>query len=227
MQQQSHTNRCACGCGTACAGQWVPGHDQKLRAAIEREVGGLVELRRIVEELLHRSIELKHTPNGRAVRSNTTGRSNIRQPDASHTRETIVSQTDTRLHNLYVIELDKEVLRYDEFERANPQYRPGMPCLYVGETRHTPRKRFNYHLVGYKSHEFVRRFAKRLLPEYYAHLNPVSRDRAGEEEQRLADRLRALGCAVWQHDNALQSQQANKKARHSRHQTVHQHPVGA
>ena len=50
MQQQSHTNRCACGCGTACTGQWVPGHDQKLRAAIEREVGGLVELRRIVEE---------------------------------------------------------------------------------------------------------------------------------------------------------------------------------
>ena len=227
MQQPSHTNRCACGCGTACTGQWVPGHDQKLRAAIEREVGGLVELRRIVEELLHRGIDLKHTPNGRAVRSNTAG-SDIRPPDASHTREVIMRQTtDPRVHNLYVIELDREVLKYDEFARANPQYRPGMPCLYVGETRHTPRKRFNYHLVGYKSHEFVRRFAKRLVPEYYANLNPVSRDQAGEEEQRLADRLRAQGCAVWQHENALQSQRAKKGARHRGHRAVHHHPVGA
>jgi hypothetical protein len=38
--------------------KWLPGHDQMLRAAIEREVGGLVELRRIVEELLQRGIKL-------------------------------------------------------------------------------------------------------------------------------------------------------------------------
>ncbi len=52
---------CACGCGGFCKGKWIPGHDQRLRAAIENEVGGLVELRRIVEERLHRSIEFDQT----------------------------------------------------------------------------------------------------------------------------------------------------------------------
>ena len=117
--------------------------------------------------------------------------------------------TESMQHNLYVIELDKEVLKFDEFLKANPQYREGMPCLFVGETRHTPRKRFNYHLVGYKSHEFVRRYARRLAPEYYAGLNPVSSDLAKLEEHNLAFRLRAQGCAVWQHENALNSQRAS------------------
>ena len=53
---------CQCGCGGTCKGNWIPGHDQQLRKAIEHEVGGLVELRRIVEELLHRSIDV-HPPN--------------------------------------------------------------------------------------------------------------------------------------------------------------------
>ncbi len=223
MQQQSHTNRCACGCGTACTEQWVPGHDQKLRAAIEREVGGLVELRRIIEELLHRPIEL--TPD-RA--GGHTGRSGTRHSDESLTGETIMKPTiDPTHHHLYVIELDREVLKFEEFVRANPQYRQGMPCLFVGETRHSPQKRFNYHLVGYKSHEYVRRYARRLAPEYYARLNPVSRDQAKEEERRLADSLRALGYAVWQHDNALQRRRAGKHAGYRGHQTSHHHYAGA
>jgi hypothetical protein len=111
--------------------------------------------------------------------------------------------TEASRHNVYVIELDKEVLQFDEFLKANPKYKKGMPCLFVGETRHTPQKRFNYHLVGYKSHEFVRRYARRLAPEYYAGINPVSGDNAKTEERLLADRLRDLGYAVWQHDNAL------------------------
>lgn len=72
MARESHTGLCACGCGKASREAWLPGHDQQLRAAIEREVGGLVELRRIIEELLHRSIELKHT-------QNDTGEDNVRQ----------------------------------------------------------------------------------------------------------------------------------------------------
>ena len=90
--------------------------------------------------------------------------------------------TETAQHNVYVIELDKEVLKFDEFVKANPQYKEGMPCLFVGETRHTPQKRFNYHLVGYKSHEFVRRHARRLAPEYYARINPVDADQAKVED---------------------------------------------
>lgn len=135
-------------------------------------------------------------------------------------------KTDTTQHNVYVIELDTEVLKFDEFIRANPQYKEGMPCLFVGETRHTPRKRFNYHLVGYKSHEFVRRYARRLAPEYYASMNPVAADRAKEQEQDLADRLRTLGYAVWQHENALAIQRAGNRTRHTVHDTWHHHIAG-
>ena len=65
MDRKSHTRLCACGCGNRCKGTWLPGHDQRLRAAIENEVGGLVELRRIIEELLHRSIDVKPSHNNR------------------------------------------------------------------------------------------------------------------------------------------------------------------
>ena len=135
--------------------------------------------------------------------------------------------TVTKQHNVYVIELDKAVLKFDEFVKANPQYKEGMPCLFVGETRHTPQKRFNYHLVGYKSHEFVRRYARRLAPEYYARLNPVSRDQAKVEEQGLADRLRALGYAVWQHENVLKSQRTRKQPSHIVHDATQHHFAGA
>ncbi len=131
--------------------------------------------------------------------------------------------TETAQHNVYVIELDKDVLKFDEFVKANPQYKEGMPCLFVGETRHTPQKRFNYHLVGYKSHEFVRRHARRLAPEYYARINPVDGDQAKAEEQQLADRLRALGYAVWQHENALNRQQDRSSHTRTSHGTVHHH----
>lgn len=135
--------------------------------------------------------------------------------------------TETRHHNVYVIELDKEVLKFNEFVKANPQYKDGMPCLFVGETRHTPQKRFNYHLVGYKSHEFVRRYARRLAPEYYARINPVNADQAKAEEHLLADRLRALGYAVWQHENTLSRQRMSNKPSHTRHVNVRHHFAGA
>jgi hypothetical protein len=102
-----------------------------------------------------------------------------------------------------------------------------MPCLFVGETRHTPRKRFNYHLVGYKSHEFVRRYARRLAPEYYASINPVSSDLAKLEEHNLASRLRAQGYAVWQHENALNSQHASAQAEHAASVGMHHPYAGA
>ncbi|UCB55043.1 MAG: hypothetical protein JSW45_00425 [Thiotrichales bacterium] len=135
--------------------------------------------------------------------------------------------TETTQHNVYVIELDKEVLKFDEFIKANPQYKQGMPCLYVGETRHTPQKRFNYHLVGYKTHEFVRRYARRLAPEYYASIKPVDSDHARIEEQKLADQLRALGYAVWQHENALNSESMRKKPRYVGQYDWHHHFAGA
>ncbi len=42
--------QCECGCGVdASNGQFVPGHDQKLRILLERQVGGLISLRALVE----------------------------------------------------------------------------------------------------------------------------------------------------------------------------------
>ncbi len=41
---------CACGCGeTTKGGKFLPGHEQKLRKAIEDKVGGLALLGRLVE----------------------------------------------------------------------------------------------------------------------------------------------------------------------------------
>ena len=126
-------------------------------------------------------------------------------------------------HNVYVIELDRAVLRFDDFVRANPLYKDSMPCLFVGETRHTPKRRFHYHLVGYKSHEFVRRYARRLAPEYYAHLNPVSADQAKEGENHLAQKLRAMGYGVWRHADALNTRRRNNIHTHTAHGHIHHH----
>jgi len=48
---------CICGCGELTkGGRFRPGHDQKLRAAIEDAAGGLEALRVIVEKHIGRSI---------------------------------------------------------------------------------------------------------------------------------------------------------------------------
>lgn len=45
---------CACGCGKEPAGgDFLPGHDQRLRADLERRVGGLISLRMLVEAAEH------------------------------------------------------------------------------------------------------------------------------------------------------------------------------
>ena len=46
-------------------------------------------------------------------------------------------------HNIYVIELDKEVLSKKKFREANPDYEEGKPCVYVGMTNKTPEERFH------------------------------------------------------------------------------------
>lgn len=40
---------CECGCGNTSASTFLPGHDQKLRSSIEHKVGGLLQLRDLVE----------------------------------------------------------------------------------------------------------------------------------------------------------------------------------
>jgi len=50
---------CNCGCGGQTAGgKFLPGHDQKLRAEIERQMGGLIKLKELVESHLMRTIKV-------------------------------------------------------------------------------------------------------------------------------------------------------------------------
>lgn len=50
-------NKCICGCEEETkGGKFRPGHDQKLRAAIEDAAGGLEELRIIIEKQVGRMI---------------------------------------------------------------------------------------------------------------------------------------------------------------------------
>ena len=60
MPRKVQVKPCACGCGTLTrgAGKFAPGHDQKLRIAIENHVGGLEQLREFVEKITHRSVEV-------------------------------------------------------------------------------------------------------------------------------------------------------------------------
>jgi hypothetical protein len=40
---------CECGCGGESNGQFLPGHDQRLRTSLEQQAGGLLPLRTLIE----------------------------------------------------------------------------------------------------------------------------------------------------------------------------------
>jgi len=101
-------------------------------------------------------------------------------------------------HNVYVVELDPAVLRLRRFRARNPNYRPGAPCVYVGMTGLPPGERFQNHKAGVKANRYVKKFGKGLLPELFAHLNPMPYEGAMTMEQELADELQEKGYGVWQ-----------------------------
>ena len=101
-------------------------------------------------------------------------------------------------HHVYVIELDKAVIYEPRFRKANPNYDPTRPCVYVGMTGLTPEKRFKKHQAGVKANRFVERYGLRLLPELYAYANPMPYQAAREMEVDLAIALREQGYGVWQ-----------------------------
>ena len=101
-------------------------------------------------------------------------------------------------HNVYVVELDAAVLRMRAFRARNPDYRAGMPCVYVGMTGLPPGERFQNHKAGVKASRFVRYYGKGLLPELFEFLNPMPYEAAQLMEVELAEELRAKGYAVWQ-----------------------------
>ncbi len=99
-------------------------------------------------------------------------------------------------HNVYVVLLDAAVGRLRRVRAANPDSDPAKPCVYVGMTGLTPQERFANHKQGIKSASVVKRYGVRLLPELYAHLNPMPFGAAVQMEQDLAEDLRRAGYTV-------------------------------
>ena len=101
-------------------------------------------------------------------------------------------------HNVYVIELAKEVLHEAKFVRANPGYHVGKPCVYVGMTGLDPDIRFDKHKAGIQSNTYVQKYGLQLLPDLYEGYNPMSYKSAVDQEIELGISLRAAGFGVWQ-----------------------------
>lgn len=101
-------------------------------------------------------------------------------------------------YNIYIIELDKEVLKSKKFRERNPSMNTKKACFYVGQSVHKPDIRFKQHKDGYKSNNFVRRYGLRLKRRKYKKFNPIkTREEAEVIEQKLTEKLRKKGHGIW------------------------------
>jgi hypothetical protein len=112
-------------------------------------------------------------------------------------RRTKPSETSTSgHHNVYVVLLDDAVNSLRKVARANPDRDPAKPSVYVGLTGLDPEQRFQNHKLGIRSALLVKHHGIRLMPELYAHLNPMPYEAAAQMERDLAEDLRRDGYAV-------------------------------
>ncbi len=117
----------------------------------------------------------------------------------------VKSQNTKLTHNLYVVELSKNVWKENKkFRDANPQYNGVLECLYVGMTSQTPLERFKKHKLGYRTKKgikissfYVEKYGKFLRPSLYSKFNPMTKAKATSGEGQLANLLRKKGYAVW------------------------------
>ena len=101
-------------------------------------------------------------------------------------------------YHVYVVELDDAVWNNARFRRCNPDYRLGMPFVYVGMTGLDPDLRFDRHKAGIQANRYVQEYGLRLVPSLYAVYNPMPYQGAREMEVELAIGLRDAGHGVWQ-----------------------------
>jgi hypothetical protein len=111
-------------------------------------------------------------------------------------RQVRAATVEGQHYSVYVILLDPSVARYRRVRAVNPQRNPSMPCVYVGMTGLTPEERFANHQAGIKSSFVAHRFGIKLLPELYAHLNPMPYEAAIQMEVDLAEDIRKEGYTV-------------------------------
>ncbi len=105
-------------------------------------------------------------------------------------------RADSPHHHVYVVLLESAAGGLGKVRALNPASDPAKPCVYVGMTGLTPEERFANHKQGIKSASVVKRYGVRLMPELYAHLNPMPYDAAIQMEQDLAEDLRRAGYTV-------------------------------
>jgi hypothetical protein len=101
-------------------------------------------------------------------------------------------------HHVYVVELSDRVWNEPRFRKANPDWRLGMPFVYVGMTGLDPDLRFDKHKAGIQANRFVFDYGLRLLPQLYEVYNPMPYEAAKDMEVELAIGLREAGYGVWQ-----------------------------
>ncbi len=99
-------------------------------------------------------------------------------------------------HHVYVVLLKPAVASIRRILAENPIRDPGKPCVYVGMSGLPPEERFAKHKAGVKAASVVKRFGVRLVPELYAHLNPMPYAAAVQMEKDLAEDLRRAGYTV-------------------------------
>jgi len=101
-------------------------------------------------------------------------------------------------HNVYVVELSRDIWGEPRFRRANANYDITKPCVYVGMTGLSPDVRFDKHMAGIQAARYVTKYGLRLLPQLYEVYNPMPYEAAREMEVELALSLKARGFGVWQ-----------------------------
>ena len=102
------------------------------------------------------------------------------------------------VYNVYVIELDKQVLTSKKFREKNPQMNPKLACFYVGQTTHDPDTRYKQHKEGYKANRFAKKYGLRLEPKIFSSFNPIAKRKEAERiEQWIAKKLKEKGHGVW------------------------------
>jgi hypothetical protein len=96
-----------------------------------------------------------------------------------------------------VVLLDPAVGKLRKVRAENPGRNPKKPCVYVGMTGLPPEERFANHKAGIKAVSVVKRYRVRLLPDLYAHLNPMPYEAAAQMEMDLAEDLRRASARRW------------------------------
>jgi hypothetical protein len=99
-------------------------------------------------------------------------------------------------HSVYVVLLSDDARKERALLRLNPKRDPSKPFVYVGMTGLPVDHRFENHKNGYKAARLVRRYGVRLMPELFAHLNPMPFEAAAQMEKDLTEDLRREGYTV-------------------------------